>query len=75
MRLRDLDTKKTGAGLFGELEENGKIKWSEKLTNQEVLECIREKRTLIDNILHRKANSIGNILREIAFFMMPLKDR
>ena len=31
-----------------------KIKWSEKVTNEEVLEHIREKRTLIDNILRKK---------------------
>ena len=33
-----------------------KIKWSEKLTNEHVLDCIGEKRTLLSNILHRKAN-------------------
>ena len=31
-----------------------KIKWPEKITN-EVLERIGEKRTLLNNILHRKA--------------------
>ena len=35
------------------LEENGedKIKWSEKVTNEQVLEHIGEKRTLLNNIL------------------------
>ena len=33
-----------------------KIKWSEKVTNEQVLDLIGEKRTLISNILHRKAN-------------------
>jgi hypothetical protein len=37
-----------------------KIKWSEKVTN-EVLECIREKRTLLNNILCRKTNRIVHI--------------
>ena len=39
------------------------IKWSEKVTNQQVLEHIREKRTLLNNILRRKANWIGYIMR------------
>ena len=40
-----------------------KIKWSEKVTNEQVLDCIGEKRTLLNNILHRKANRISHILR------------
>ena len=39
------------------------IKWSEKATNEEILECIGEKRTLLNNILHREANWISHILR------------
>ena len=39
-----------------------KIKWSEKVTN-EVHERIGEKRTLLNNILHGKANWIVHILR------------
>ena len=39
-----------------------KIKWSDKVTNEQVLEHIGEK-TLLNNILHRKANWIGHILR------------
>ena len=35
----------------------GKIKWPEKVTNG-VLERIGEKRTLLNNILHREANWI-----------------
>ena len=33
-----------------------KIKWSEKVTNEEVLECIGKKRTLLNNTLRRKPN-------------------
>ena len=40
-----------------------KIKWSEKVTNEQALDLIGEKRTLINNILHRKANWIDHILR------------
>ena len=32
-----------------------KIKWSEKITNEQVLERIGEKRTLLNNVLRRKA--------------------
>jgi hypothetical protein len=39
-----------------------KIKWSEKVTNVEVLEYIGEKKTLLNNILCRKANWVGHIL-------------
>ena len=40
-----------------------KIKRSEKVTNEDILERIREKRTLLNNILRRKANWIGHVLR------------
>jgi hypothetical protein len=39
-----------------------KMKWSEKVNN-EVLECMREKSTLLNNVLCRKSNWIGNFLR------------
>ena len=58
--LRDLDTKKIGAELFRELqnlvlEENEEIKWPEKVTNEEVLQRISEKKTLLNNTLRIKA--------------------
>ena len=40
-----------------------KIKWSEKVTNEQVLESIGEKRTLLNNILRRIVNWVGHILR------------
>ena len=40
-----------------------KIKWSEKVTNEHVLERIGEKRTFLNDILRRKVNWIGHILR------------
>ena len=43
-------TLKSGAG--GEL----KTKWSEKVTNEQVLGPIGEKKTLLNNILRSKAN-------------------
>ena len=40
-----------------------KIKWSKKVTNEQVHERIGEMRTLLNNILRRKANWISHILR------------
>ena len=40
-----------------------KQEWKEKLTNEEVLGRVGEKRTLLNNILRRKANWIVHILR------------
>ena len=50
------------------------IKESEKVTNEEILEGIGEKRTLLNNILRRKANWVGHIREEIASIMMQLTD-
>jgi hypothetical protein len=36
---------------------------SEKVNNEQVLECTGEKRTILNNILHRKVNWIGQFLR------------
>ena len=40
-----------------------KIKWSEKVANEQVLGLRVEKRTLTSNNLNRRVNSIGHILR------------
>ena len=40
-----------------------KIKWSEKVTNEQALDRIEEKRTLLNNILLTKANWFSHILR------------
>jgi len=40
-----------------------KIKWSEKVTHEQVLDRIGEKRTLLNNILCRKSNWTDHILR------------
>ena len=41
----------------------GKINWSEKVTNEQVLGRTGEERTLLNNNLCREANWIGHILR------------
>ena len=35
-----------------------KIKWSEKVTNEQILGRIGEKRTLLNNILRRNVNGV-----------------
>ena len=40
-----------------------KIKWSEKVTNEKVIELIGDRRTLINDVLYRKANWICHNLR------------
>ena len=40
-----------------------KTKWSERVSNEQVLELIRGRMTLLNNILRRKVNWIGHILR------------
>ena len=40
-----------------------KIKWPEKVINEQVLVCIGEKKTLLNNRLCRKANWFDDILR------------
>ena len=39
-----------------------KIKWSEEVINEQVLERIGENMTLLNNILRRNVNWIGHIL-------------
>ena len=51
-----------------------KIKWSEKLIIEEILEHIGEKRTLLNIILCRKINWIGQILRRDCLLHDVLKD-
>ena len=40
-----------------------KINWRDKITNEQVLEIVKEKRTLIDVIRSRKKKWIGHVLR------------
>jgi hypothetical protein len=49
--------------VFDSVRRMEEIKCSEKVSNEQVLDRIGEKRTLINNILRRKANWMGHILR------------
>ena len=60
--LRNLERKYMGSFKILCWRRIEKIKWSEKVIT-EVLERIGEKRTLLNNILCRKVNWIGHILR------------
>ena len=66
--LRNLDLRKLEQKYLENFEmwfwwSMEKIQWSEKVTNEDILERIREKRTDVNNILSRKGNRIGYILR------------
>ena len=50
------------------LEENGEDKMVRESNNEQVLDRIGEKRTLLNNILCRKVNWIGHILRRNCLF-------
>ena len=43
------------------------MKWSDKVTNEEVFERIEKKRTLLNNTLSREANCVGHFLRRNCF--------
>jgi hypothetical protein len=52
-----------------------KIKWLEKVTNEDVIERIGEKRTLLNNIMTVNVNWLIIFQELIAFVAMPLKDK
>ena len=57
-----------------ELQDMMKIEWSEKVTNEQVFDHVGEKRTHLNNILHRKANWFGHILRRNSFLHDAIED-
>ena len=52
-----------------------KIKLSEKVSNEQVLERVGEKRTLLNYIINRTANWIDHILKINCLLHDSLKDR
>ena len=52
-----------------------KIKWLEKVTNEQVLEHIGDKKTFLNDILRKKVNWIGCILRRTCLLRNALKGR
>jgi hypothetical protein len=45
------------------LEKTGKISWTDRVRNEEVLQRVKEERNILHTIKRRKANWIGHILR------------
>ena len=45
------------------LEKDGKISWTDRVRNEEVLLAVKEQRNVLHEISKRKANWIGHILR------------
>ena len=52
-----------------------KISWTDHVRNEEVLLRVKEQRNILQAIRKRKANWIGHILRETAFYNGLLKER
>ena len=40
-----------------------RISWTEKITNEEILRKVGEKRSMVETIVRRKKNWIGHIMR------------
>ena len=40
-----------------------KVKWSDKKTNEEVLQMVNEQRSIVTKIVNRKKNWVGHVLR------------
>ena len=59
--------------VFDSVRRMEEIKCSEKVSNEQVLDRIGEKRTLINNILRRKANWMGHILRRNCLVHNPIE--
>ena len=49
------------------LDKDGKISWSDRVTNEEVLYRVKEERNILRTIKTRKANWISHILRRNCF--------
>jgi len=52
-----------------------KISWTERVTNEEVLRRVGEKRTMVDTVWKRKARWIGHILRSDGMLRTALEGR
>ena len=52
-----------------------KISWTDHVRNEEVLLRVKEQKNSLHEINKRKANWIGHILRETAFYNGLLKER
>ena len=49
-----------------------RISWTEKITNEEVLRRVGEKRSMVETIVRRKKNWIGHIMRGDFFFFFSV---
>ena len=52
-----------------------KISWTDHVRNEEVLLRVKEQRNILHEISKRKANWIGHIRVETAFYSRLLKER
>ncbi|KAI5721796.1 hypothetical protein M8J77_025821 [Diaphorina citri] len=78
--LRDVDHEEERGKIPGKfrdvaLEKNGKIKWSDKIRNEEVLRRVGEERSILKTIKKRKANWLGHILRRDCIQRRIMEDK
>ena len=52
-----------------------KVSWTEKRTNEEILQRVGEKRCLLETIIKRKKNWIGHIIREEGLLLDVMEGR
>ena len=57
-KMKSIDCKQFEMWIWGRME---KISWKDKVTNEQVLEMVKEKRTLTDVIRSRKKKRIGHL--------------
>ena len=72
--LRAVDQKQLGSFEMWCWIRMGKISWTDRVRNAEVLLRVKEQRNILHEISKRKANWIGHIFVETAFYNRLLKE-
>ena len=52
-----------------------KVKWSDRKTNEEVLSMVNEQRSLVGQIVNRKKNWVGHVLKGDGFLREVMEGR
>jgi len=73
--LQDRDKKKLEAFEMWIWRRMQKVSWKDMITNQDILERIKEKRSLLNTIIRRKKNWIGHILRRESLVKTVMEGR
>ena len=71
--LKEKDIQKLEAFEMWLWRKMEKIKWTDKISNEEVLQMVGEQRSLINTIKRRQKNWIGHVLRGESLFRTVLE--